>query len=94
MSGSPSARGLVGQTTTTVGGARDGEGPASAEAGTATMPKATLGSAGPLGAKTLVASEAVESGSVRPEVPKELTVPPEGSHVMLGPTVRPQSPLR
>ena len=56
------------------------------------MPEATLGSAGPLGAETGVASEATESGSARPRVPEELTVPPEASQVMLGPTIRPQSP--
>ena len=39
-----------------------------------------------------MASEVAESGSVRPGVPEELTVPPEGSHVMLRPTVRPWSP--
>ena len=75
-----------------MGGARDGEGPASIEVGLAIMPEATSGSAGPLGAETRVASEATESGSVRAGVPEELTVPPEGSQVMLGPTVLPQSP--
>ena len=40
-----------------------------------------------------MASEAVDYGSVRPGVPEELTVPPKASQVMLGPTVRPQSPL-
>ena len=50
------------------------------------MPKAMSGSAGPSGAETVVASEATESGLVRPGVPEELTVPPEGSQVMLGPT--------
>ena len=60
MSGSPSAQGLAKQTTTTIGGARDGEGPVSAEAGSATMPKAMSGSAGPSGAETVVASEAVD----------------------------------
>ena len=92
MSGSPSARQPVEKSTTAVGGAGDGEGPALVEAGSAIMPEATLGSAGPFGAKTRVASEATESGSARPGVPEELTVPPEGSHVMLGPTVRPKSP--
>ena len=77
---------------TVVGGAGDGEGSASVEAGSATMPEAMMGSAGPLGAETRVASEATESGSARPGVPEELTVPPEGSQVMLRPTVRPQSP--
>ena len=86
MSGSPSARQPVEKSTTAVGGAGDGEGPASAEAGSATMPKATSGSARPLGAETGVASEATESGSMRPGVPEELAVPPEGSQVMLGPT--------
>ena len=80
------------KSTTTVGGAGDGEGPTSAKASSATMPEATTGSVGPLRAKTGVASEATESGSARPGVPEELTVPPEGSHVMLGPTVWPQSP--
>ena len=75
-----------------MGGSGDGEGPASAEAGSATMPEAMMGSAGPLGAETRVASEATESGSVRPGVPEELTVPPEVSQVMLGPTVQPHSP--
>ena len=92
MLGSPSAQGLAKQTTTTAGGAGDSEGPASVEAGLATMPEATSGSAGPLGAETGVASEATESGSARPGVPEELTVPPEGSQVMLEPTIRPQSP--
>ena len=40
-----------------------------------------------------MAGEAAESRSARPGVPEELTVPPEGSQVMLEPTVRPQSPL-
>ena len=92
MSGSPSARRLAEQTTTAAGGARDSEGPASAEAGSTMMPKATSGSARPSGAETVVASEATESGSVRPGVPEELTVPPEVSQVMLGPTVQPHSP--
>ena len=39
-----------------------------------------------------MASEAAEYGSARPVVPEELMVPPEGSHVMLEPTVQPQSP--
>ena len=92
VSGSPSARQPAEKSTTATGGAGDGEGPASAEAGSATMLKATSGSTRPLGAETGVASEATESGSARPGVPEELTVPPEGSQVMLGPTVRPQSP--
>ena len=87
VSGSPSARQPAEKSTTATGGAGDGEGPASAEAGSATMPEATLGSAGPLGAETGVASEATESGSARLVVPEELTVPPEGSQVMVGPTV-------
>ena len=77
---------------TTTGGARDGEGSASAEAGSATMPKATSGSAGPSGAETIVASEVAESRLARPGVPEELTVPPEGSQIMFGPTIWPQSP--
>ena len=92
MSGSPSAQGLAGQTTTATGGAGDGGGPTSAEAGSATMPKATSGSAGPLGAKTGVANETTKSRSARPGVPKEPMVPPEASQVMLGPTVQPQGP--
>ena len=49
MSWSPSARGLAEQTTTAASGAGDGEGLASAEAGSATMPKAMSGSTVPLG---------------------------------------------
>jgi hypothetical protein len=60
------------KSTTAAGGARDGEGPSSAEAGSATMPKATSGSAGPLGAKTRFAYKAIESRSVRPGAPEEL----------------------
>ena len=86
LSRSPSARQPAEKSTTAAGGARDGEGSASAEAGSATMPEATSSSAGPLGAETGVASEATESGSMRPGVPEELAVPPEGSQVMLGPT--------
>ena len=62
------------------------------EDGSATIPEATTGTAGPSGAEAGVASEATESGSVRPLAPEELTVPPEGSQVMLEPTIRPQSP--
>ena len=90
--GSPSARQPAEKSTTAMGGAGDDDGPASAEAGSATMPEAMTGSTGPLGAETGVASETTESGSARPGVPEELTVPPKGSHVMLGPTVWPQSP--
>ena len=92
VSGSPSARQSMEKSTTATGEAGDGEGPASVEAGSSTMPEATIGSVGPLGAETGVASEAIESRSARPGVPEELTVPPEASQVMLGPTVRPQSP--
>ena len=92
VSGSPSARQSAEKSTTAAGGAGDGEVSASVEAGSAIMPEATSGSARPLGAKTGVASEATESRSARPGVPEELTVLPEGTHVMLGPTVRPQSP--
>ena len=76
MLGSPSARQPAEKSTTAVSGARDGEGPASAEAGPVTLPEATSSSVEPLGAETGVASEATESGSVRPGVPEELTVPP------------------
>ena len=92
MSGSPSAQGLAKQTTTATGGTGDGEGLASVEATSTTIPRATSGSARPSGAETVVASEVVESRSARPGVTEELTVPSEESHVMLGPTVRPRSP--
>ena len=70
-------------------GARDDEGLASAEADSATMLEAMTGSARPLGAKTGVASEATKTRSARPGMPEERMIPPEGSQVMLGPTVWP-----
>ena len=87
--GSPSARRSVEQTTTATGGTGDGEGLASVEATSTTIPRATSGSARPSGAETVVASEATESGSARLGVPEELTVPLEWSQVMHGPTVHP-----
>ena len=87
--GSPSARRSVEQTTTATGGTGDGEGPTSTKAGSATMPETMLGSAGPSGAETVVASEAAESGSARLGALEELTMPPKGSQVMLRPTVWP-----
>ena len=57
----------------------------------ATMLETTGGTAGPSGAETEVASDAPGFGSTKPLVPEELTVPPEATQGMVGPTVRPQS---
>ena len=57
------------------------------------MLKTTGGTAGPSGAETEVASDAPELGSTKPVVPEELTTPPEAMQGMVGPAIRPQSPL-
>ena len=89
MSGSPGARQKAEESTTAAGGPRDGERPMSAEDGSETIPEATAGTTGPLGAEAGVASEATESGSARLVAPEELTTPPEASQGMVGPTVWP-----
>ena len=93
MSGSPGAQQPVKKSTTATGGPGDGERSASVEDGSATILEAMVGTAGPSGGEAGVASEAIESGSVRPVAPEELMAPPKASQDMLGPTVRPQSPL-
>ena len=92
MLGSPGARQPAEESTTAIGGLGDGERSASVEDGSATIPKATTGTAGPSGAEAGVANEAIESGSARPLAPEELTVPPKASQGMVGPAVWPHSP--
>ena len=53
----------------------------------ATKLKTTGGTAGPLGAKTEVASDAAEFGSTEPVASEELTEPPEVTQGMVGPAV-------
>ena len=79
VSGSLGARQPVEESTTTAGGLGDSKRSASAGDGSAIIPEAMAVTAGPSGAKTGVVSEALESGSAKPMVPKELMVPPEVS---------------
>ena len=92
MSGSPGARQPAKESTTAVGGLKDGERSASARDGSVTIPEATAITAMPSVAEAGATSEAPESGSAKPVVPEELTAPPEASQGMVGPAVRPQCP--
>ena len=55
----------------------------------ATIPKATAGTVGSLGAEARVADNALESGATKPVAAEEQTAPPEASSGMVGPTVWP-----
>ena len=74
MSGSPGARKLAEESTTTAGGLGDGEWSA-----LVTTHEAMAGNAGPLGSKTRAVGIALEYGSTKPEAREELTALPEAA---------------
>ena len=93
MSESPGARQPAEKSTTVVGGLADEEISASAEDGSAIIGEAMTGTVRPSGAETGATSHAPEYEPTEAVAPKELTAPPEASQGMVGPAVRPQSPL-
>ena len=92
MSRSPGARQPAEDSTTAAGGLGHGERSALVGNESATIPKATVVAAKPLGAEARIASEAPKSGSTEPMAPSELKAPPEASWGVVGPFVRPWSP--
>ena len=93
MSGSPGARHPAEKLTTTAGELGDDERSASVEDGSAITREAMAGTVGPSGSETGAAGIAPECGSTEPEVREELTAPLEATQGMVGPVVRPKSPL-
>ena len=89
---SPRARQSKEESTTTAGELGDDDRAALTTDGSTVVPKAMAGTAGSLGAKAGVASDALEIGAVKPMVPKGKTAVPEASHGMVRPAVRPRSP--
>ena len=59
----------------------------------AMTPEVTIGTVGPSGAEVAVADDALEPREANPTTVEERMEPPEASLGMVGPTVRPQSPL-
>ena len=83
---------LAEESTTDAGRLRDGERSAPVEDWSATILKTTIGTAGPSGAETEVASDAPGFGSMKPVVPEGLMASPKATQGMVKPTVQPQSP--
>ena len=61
--------------------------------GSAAVPEAMVGTAVSSGEEAGVAGDAPESGAVKLVAPEEQTAPPKVSQGMVGPIVRPRSPL-
>ena len=61
--------------------------------GSTAVLEAMAGTTGSLGAEARVADDAPEFGGVKPVAPEGQTTLPEASQGMVGPTVRPRSPL-
>ena len=91
MSESPGARQPAVETTAAAGGLGGGERSASVEDGSETVHVNMVETAGAVGAKTGVASNAPESGVEKPAV-LEQTVLPKAPKGVVGHAVRPRSP--
>ena len=90
---SPSARQHAGEPVAAVGGLGGGEQLSSMVNKSATTPSAIAGTVGPSRVEVVVTNAAPESGAENLAVPKEQTALPEALKGMVGPAIRPPSPL-